>query len=152
MSEQEMEEKMEEMDKDPLLQEEYDVEGDEDDDEEEEEEEPVIPQSIKFENFIDTFYPYPQPHPQNAVDLMLGRNDYTLEELLDVDEFLSDLKRGKPKLLDALSQPEMMMRMVNYIASVPTVGEDGEKYKKFAHFAYEAIQTEALSDVMILSP
>jgi hypothetical protein len=75
-----------------------------------------------------------------------------LEELLELDDFLPDLRRGKSNLLSYLVQPEVLEQLIAYISTEPKEEEDEteqEKMKRFAHLAYEAIQSDVLKEAII---
>lgn len=94
--------------------------------------------------------PFYQRSQYSSVDHILNKDDIVLEELLDVDDFLSDLRRGKTTLLNFLGQSEIMQRLITYISTeMDKEALDIEKQKRYAHLAYEAIQTDQLKEVII---
>ncbi len=46
-----------------------------------------------------SFYPFGTQNQYTSVDLVLSKEDFELEELLELDDFLPDLRRGKSNLL-----------------------------------------------------
>eukprot|EP00005_Dracoamoeba_jomungandri_P005276 CAMPEP_0174250342 /NCGR_PEP_ID=MMETSP0439-20130205/535_1 /TAXON_ID=0 /ORGANISM="Stereomyxa ramosa, Strain Chinc5" /LENGTH=720 /DNA_ID=CAMNT_0015330379 /DNA_START=143 /DNA_END=2305 /DNA_ORIENTATION=+ len=97
------------------------------------------------------FYPFGQ-NQYTSVDLVLSKESFELEELLELDDFLPDLRRGKNNLLSYLVQTDVLEKLIAYISSEPQPEEDEseiEKNKRFAHLAYEAIQSDVLKEAMI---
>jgi len=132
--------------------EEYD--DDEDDDGDDDQDQDLSAKLNELRGMMGSFYPFGTQNQYTSVDLVLSKEDFELEELLELDDFLPDLRRGKSNLLSYLVQPEVLEQLVAYISSEPKEDEDEdeaeqEKQKRFAHLAYEAIQSDILKEAMI---
>lgn len=49
---------------------------------------------------MSNFYPFGTQNQYSSVDLVLSKAEFELEELLELDDFLPDLRRGKSSLLE----------------------------------------------------
>jgi len=123
-----------------------DDEGDEDQDQD------LSAKLSELRGMMGNFYPFGTQNQYTSVDLVLSKEEFELEELLELDDFLPDLRRGKSNLLSYLVQPEVLEQLIAYISTEPKEEEDEaeqEKMKRFAHLAYEAIQSDILKEAMI---
>jgi hypothetical protein len=53
----------------------------------------------ELRGMMGSFYPFGTQNQYTSVDLVLSKEDFELEELLELDDFLPDLRRGKSNLL-----------------------------------------------------
>lgn len=132
--------------------EEYD--DDEDDDGDDDQDQDLSAKLNELRGMMGSFYPFGTQNQYTSVDLVLSKEDFELEELLELDDFLPDLRKGKSNLLSYLVQPEVLEQLIAYISSEPKEDEEEdeteqEKQKRFAHLAYEAIQSDILKEAMI---
>jgi len=127
---------------------------DEEDDGDEDQDQDLSAKLNELRGMMGGFYPFGTQNQYTSVDLVLSKEDFELEELLELDDFLPDLRRGKSNLLSYLVQPDVLEQLVAYISSEPKEEEEEEeaeqeKQKRFAHLAYEAIQSDILKEAMI---
>jgi len=89
----------------------------------------------------------------STIDIILSKDEIEVEDLLEQDEFLQDLRRSKGSLLAYLSKPEVLTKLIYFISNEDhqdsTDAAEHDRAKRFAHLAYEAIQTEAMKEVVI---
>lgn len=106
----------------------------------------------ELRGMMSNFYPFGTQNQYSSVDLVLSKAEFELEELLELDDFLPDLRRGKSSLLEYLIQTDVLEQLISYISTEPESGQDEvqiEKTKRFAHLAYEAIQSDTLKEAVI---
>lgn len=77
--------------------------------------------------------------PSNC-EKIITRSSYTLEELLDEDEVVTDVKEGKENIIAILLRPNNFASLISYLVSAPTP-ETSEK----AQFRYPAVAFEILT-------
>ena len=65
----------------------------------------------------------------SPIDTILDRDHFTLEDLLDEDDILTECKGQNKKLLDFLINPEILMKLLNYIIESPEHEDEKEKFK-----------------------
>jgi len=132
--------------------EEYD-DDDGDDGDEDDQDQDLSAKLNELRGMMGSFYPFGAQNQYTSVDLVLSKEDFELEELLELDDFLPDLRKGKSNLLSYLVQPEVLEQLIAFISSEPKEEEEDEaeqeKQKRFAHLAYEAIQSDILKEAMI---
>eukprot|EP01087_Luapelamoeba_hula_P002985 TRINITY_DN1280_c0_g1_i1.p1 TRINITY_DN1280_c0_g1~~TRINITY_DN1280_c0_g1_i1.p1 ORF type:complete len:658 (+),score=139.75 TRINITY_DN1280_c0_g1_i1:273-2246(+) len=131
---------------------EYDDEEEYEDGEEDDEGQELSNKLDELRGMMSSFYPFGTQNQYSSVDLVLSKEEFELEDLLELDDFLPDLRRGKNNLLDYLVQTDVLEQLISYISTEPKQDEDEtemEKTKRFAHLAYEAIQTDVLKENMI---
>jgi hypothetical protein len=111
--------------------EEYDDEEEYDDDEDDEgdddQDQDLSAKLNELRGMMGSFYPFGTQNQYTSVDLVLSKEDFELEELLELDDFLPDLRRGKSNLLSYLVQPEVLEQLVAYISSEPKEDEDEDE-------------------------
>jgi len=120
--------------------------------EDEGQEEELSNKLSELRGMMSNFYPFGTQNQYSSVDLVLSKAEVELEELLELDDFLPDLRRGKSSLLDYLIQSEVLEQLIAYISTEPPTDQDEvqvEKTKRFAHLAYEAIQSDTLKEAVI---
>lgn len=83
----------------------------------------------------------------SPIDTILDRQDFTLETLLNEEEILSEVKSQNKRLLDFLTQPAQLEKLVTYITVPPP--EDAENNLKFKYpvLSCEILASEAWSIV-----
>lgn len=83
-------------------------------------------------------------HTVSAIDTILDKEGYTLEELLDEEEILQEVKSQNKRLLDFLTQPDILKVLIEFITVEPPEGDEESKRK----FKYPFLACEILcSDV-----
>lgn len=87
----------------------------------------------------------------SSIDSILERSSFTLEELLDEDELLQECKTQNTKLIDFLTQPESMARMISYIVEMPTEADTSQRRYKFPFISSEVLSCDvaAVRDTML---
>lgn len=61
----------------------------------------------------------------SSIETTLNKPDFTLEDLLDDDEILQEVKAQNKKLIDVLAQPDNVKKLVEYVTS--DTSEDNQK-------------------------
>ena len=86
----------------------------------------------------------------NSIDDMLKSNEISLEKLLNADEFISELHRGRPILLQFLKLPNSMDSLIHFVLDDPAPDEPNlQLRKKLAHVAFQALNNDWLLEVLI---
>ncbi|KAI9594283.1 SIT4 phosphatase-associated protein-domain-containing protein [Syncephalis fuscata] len=78
----------------------------------------------------------------SAIDQLLEKDDVTLEELLDEEDLLQECKSHNLKLVEFLSEPAQLEKLLNYIINE---GEDEKERIKYPYLASEVIACEIWS-------
>jgi len=81
-------------------------------------------------------------HTVSAVETILDRESYTLEELLDEDEILQEVKSQNKKLLDFLTKPATLLKLFEYITQEPPEDADPKRRFKYPFLACEILCSE----------
>jgi hypothetical protein len=68
-------------------------------------------------------------HTASAIETILDRGDYTLDELLDEEEMLQECKAQNKRLLDFLTEPDQLKRLFEYITQEPEEQDPKRKFK-----------------------
>ncbi|KAJ1966589.1 sporulation-induced protein [Dispira parvispora] len=77
-------------------------------------------------------------HPQSNIQQLLDRPNVTLEELFAEEDLLQEVKGQSARLLDHLSEPGVLSRLLDYI-----VAEDFEQLQsRYTYLACEILSTE----------
>jgi serine/threonine-protein phosphatase 6 regulatory subunit 3 len=88
--------------------------------------------------------------PASAIDGLLDKPDCTLNEILDEDDVLQEIKSQNKKLVEFLMKPENMEELVKYVCIVADPEMD-DKYKfKYPHLACEILTADVFSIVETL--
>ena len=74
----------------------------------------------------------------SPIDTILERDHFTLEDLLDEDDILTECKGQNKKLLEFLVNPDVLMKLVNYILDSPSHDEEKLRYK-YSYLACEIL-------------
>merc|ERR1712061_594298 len=88
----------------------------------------------------------------STVDAILTSADgFTLEQLLDEDELLQECKSQNTKLIEFLSQPETLGKLVQYVVEMPTATDSEARQFKYPFVASEVLASDvpALRDVLL---
>lgn len=76
----------------------------------------------------------------SSIDQILGRDEYTLEDLLNDDDILQEVRNQNKKLVDYLAQPDIVQRLLGYVV------EDGDDdADMLVKFKYPNIAAEVLT-------
>jgi len=78
----------------------------------------------------------------SAIDTILDSQDFTLEQLLDEDDILQETKAQNKKLIDCLSEPESLKKLLSYIAAEPAPDADQKRKFKYPFLAAEILASE----------
>jgi len=78
----------------------------------------------------------------SAIDALFERQDLTIEELLDEDELLQELKAHHNKLVEFLSKQEILKQLVEYIIVDPDENADTKRKYKFPYVSCEILCCE----------
>jgi hypothetical protein len=70
-----------------------------DDDGDDDQDQDLSAKLNELRGMMGSFYPFGTQNQYTSVDLVLSKEDFELEELLELDDFLPDLRRGKSNLL-----------------------------------------------------
>eukprot|EP00179_Madagascaria_erythrocladioides_P023867 CAMPEP_0198357046 /NCGR_PEP_ID=MMETSP1450-20131203/125230_1 /TAXON_ID=753684 ORGANISM="Madagascaria erythrocladiodes, Strain CCMP3234" /NCGR_SAMPLE_ID=MMETSP1450 /ASSEMBLY_ACC=CAM_ASM_001115 /LENGTH=264 /DNA_ID=CAMNT_0044063617 /DNA_START=109 /DNA_END=900 /DNA_ORIENTATION=- len=82
-------------------------------------------------------------HTISAIDTILDRDDYTLEELLDEEEILQEVKSQNRKLLDYLTRPDVLKTLISFITTLPPDADaDSKRRFKYPFLACEILCSE----------
>jgi len=58
-------------------------------------------------------------HQVSPIETILERENFTLEDLLDEDEILTELKSQNKNLISFFARPETLLQLVKYITKIP---------------------------------
>tara|TARA_R110002050_G_scaffold256568_7_gene395553 strand:+ start:1139 stop:1564 length:426 start_codon:yes stop_codon:yes gene_type:complete len=81
-------------------------------------------------------------HTVSAVENILERDSFTLEELLDEDELLQECKSQNQKLLDYLLQTETLEKLLFYLTTEPEPDAESKTRQKYPYLACEILCLE----------
>lgn len=81
-------------------------------------------------------------HTVSAVETILDRDSFTLDELLDEEEILQEVKSQNKKLLDFLTQPATLLKLFEYITKDPPEDADPKRRFKYPFLACEIVCSE----------
>jgi len=89
-------------------------------------------------------------HTVSAIDTLIESGDFTLEQLLDEEEILQETKSQNKKLLDFLTEPETLKKLLTYITIEPKEEDDPKRKFKYPFLACEILASEvwAICDAM----
>jgi len=71
---------------------------------------------------------YSQPSPIEAI---LDKEDFTLEELLDEDDLIQEVKSLNNRLLAFLRQRETVDQLITYLVELPGDSDDPKRQFKY---------------------
>mmetsp|Transcript_8349 Transcript_8349/g.14426 ORF Transcript_8349/g.14426 Transcript_8349/m.14426 type:complete len:827 (+) Transcript_8349:168-2648(+) len=79
-------------------------------------------------------------HTVSAIDTILDKDEFTLEELLDEEEILQEVKSQNKRLLDFLTQPDILKVLIQFITVEPNDAEEESKRRyKYPFLACEIL-------------
>ena len=78
----------------------------------------------------------------SSIDSILDRAGFTLEELLDEDELLQECKTQNSKLIEFLTQPESLARLISYIVEMPTEADSTQRRYKYPFVSSEVLSCD----------
>ncbi|PWN52971.1 SAPS-domain-containing protein [Violaceomyces palustris] len=82
----------------------------------------------------------------STLDTLLEKPNVTLEEVLDEDDLLQECKSQNPKLVEYLSQPRVLKRLLEHVVGTAQVGGTGGKdWEEKVKFKYPYMASEVLS-------
>lgn len=84
-------------------------------------------------------------HTVSAIDTILDRESFTLEDLLDEEEIVQETKTQNKKLLEFLTQPESMSQILEYLTKEPEDEEDQKRKFKYPYVACEILCSEVMA-------
>lgn len=89
-------------------------------------------------------------HTVSAIDTLIESGDFTLEQLLDEEEILQETKSQNKKLLDFLTEPETLKKLLAYITQESREEDDAKRKFKYPFLACEILASEvwAICDAM----
>ena len=89
----------------------------------------------------------------DSIEDVFRTDGFRLEELLSLNEFMSELHRSRPVLLRFLKQPSTMAELISLVLSDLDPDEpDVKQRKKIAHTAFQAVNNDWLLEVLIAVP
>lgn len=81
-------------------------------------------------------------HTVSAVETILDKESFTLEELLDEEEILQEVKSQNKKLLDFLTLPPTLLKLFEYITIEASEEADPKRRFKYPFLACEILCSE----------
>eukprot|EP00727_Mastigamoeba_balamuthi_P011402 m51a1_g6885 hypothetical protein (450) ;mRNA; r:233646-244652 len=81
-------------------------------------------------------------HTVSPVDTLLEKPDVTLQELLDEDELLQECKSQNKRLIDFLTEPEILTQIVAYLTEDPPADADEKRTLKYPFLCCEVLCSE----------
>lgn len=81
-------------------------------------------------------------HTVSAVETILDKESFTLEELLDEEEILQEVKSQNKKLLDFLTLPPTLLKLFEYITIESSEDADPKRRFKYPFLACEILCSE----------
>ena len=81
-------------------------------------------------------------HTVSAVETILEKDNFTLEELLDEDELLQECKSQNQKLLDYLLRVETLEKLLFYLTTDPPEEAPSKQRSKYPYLACEILCLE----------
>eukprot|EP00163_Fabomonas_tropica_P029724 TRINITY_DN648_c0_g1_i3.p1 TRINITY_DN648_c0_g1~~TRINITY_DN648_c0_g1_i3.p1 ORF type:complete len:768 (-),score=186.46 TRINITY_DN648_c0_g1_i3:65-2368(-) len=85
--------------------------------------------------------------PQDSLDALLAKDDFTLDEVLDEADILQECKGHNKKLLAYLTKEEVLTALLDYVTQEPDDDADQKHKFKFPHVCSELLST----DVQVLA-
>jgi len=81
-------------------------------------------------------------HAVSAVETILEKDSFTLEELLDEDELLQECKSQNQKLLDFLLRSDTLAKLLFYLTTDPPQESPNKQRQKYPYLACEILCLE----------
>jgi len=82
-------------------------------------------------------------HTPSAIEGILERDDFTLEELLDDEDVLQECRNQNNKLVAFLSQEESVKKLLAYVTNEPQGSPDDRMRFKYPNVASELLTTDS---------
>ncbi|XP_076040477.1 phosphatase 6 regulatory subunit 1-like protein fmt isoform X10 [Oratosquilla oratoria] len=96
-----------------------------------------------LERLFKMFWKYSGYYSTSAqIDTLLQKEDVTLRELMDEEEILQECKAQNKKLLEYLSQPEVMEELVTLVVTEPAPDTELKTRFKYANLAAEILTSD----------
>lgn len=83
---------------------------------------------------------------QSAVEQLLDRGDFTVEEFLCEDDVIQEVKSLNRRVIEYIQQPDVLRKVVEYAVGPPPPDLDqqrAQKQQKLSFQANEVLQTES---------
>lgn len=84
-------------------------------------------------------------HSQSALDGILHKENFTLEELLDCDDIIEETKAQNKRLTDFLSKEDVVKSLLDYVIREPDPSVPERNQFKYSNMACEVLKAEAVS-------
>lgn len=81
----------------------------------------------------------------SAIETILDREQFTLEELLDEEEIIQETKTQNKKLLDYLIKPEPLEKLLEYLTKEPEEDAETKRKFKYPYVACEILCSEVMT-------
>ncbi|KJE98219.1 hypothetical protein CAOG_08217 [Capsaspora owczarzaki ATCC 30864] len=81
-------------------------------------------------------------HAQSAVEKILDRHVFTLENLLDEEDVLQETKSNNKRLIEYFATPEVLEQLIKYTVNQPDEALDEREQYKYPSLAAEIISAE----------
>lgn len=93
-------------------------------------------------------------HTASSIDSILEKETFTLEELLDEDEIIQEIRSHNKKLVDYFSRKENISALIDYIITAPPPGADDKLKTKYPFVASEILSGEiwAICETLVNNP
>lgn len=126
----------------------------EDDDDEENDQENIEVMAEQFnKNFLDVFSQaaYQGQDYRSEVDVLLDKGGFTMEELLNLDDFVNDLRSGKERLLVYLVSTEAIKGLLDIALVEPSdcPEDDRRRLQQLPHIAFQTLASDPLVEQFI---
>uniref|UniRef100_K3WM88 Uncharacterized protein n=1 Tax=Globisporangium ultimum (strain ATCC 200006 / CBS 805.95 / DAOM BR144) TaxID=431595 RepID=K3WM88_GLOUD len=76
---------------------------------------------------------------------LLEKDDFTLEQVLEEDELIQEVKTRNTKLLEFLSQEQSVLKMIEYVVQTPEDPSDDMRTLKYPYMSCEVICCDIMS-------
>jgi len=104
-------------------------------------------------NFLDVFSQaaYQGRDYRSEVDVLLDKGGFAMEELLNLDDFVNDLRAGKDRLLVYLVSPEAIKGLLNIALVEPSdcAEDDRRRLQQLPHIAFQTLASDPLVEQFI---
>ncbi|CAL4142183.1 unnamed protein product, partial [Meganyctiphanes norvegica] len=88
------------------------------------------------------------------IETLLGKEDVTLQELMEEDELLQECKAQNRKLIEFLTREDVLQELVNLVVNEPSQDKEITMRFKYANLASELLTSDvpAIVDKLVASP
>jgi len=80
----------------------------------------------------------------SAVEQLLDRGDFTVEEFVDEADVIQEVKSLNRRVIEYIQQPDVLKKIVELATGPPLPDDDLQRAHKLAYQAAEILQTEVL--------